>query len=307
MQRLTLEGGIPDALRGSIVALGNFDGFHLGHQAVVGRAIQRGFHERRPVIIATFDPHPVAFFKRDAPPFRLTTLDQRERLFAHAGADAMLVFNFDKALAVTSAEDFVGEVLAKQIGAAGVVTGDDFTFGRARKGDVEALRHLGHGHGILAEAVAPVLDGARISSGRIREALIEGDTATATHLLSRDFAIEGVVQRGDRRGRELGYPTANLSLGDYQRPKYGIYAVRVTLDDESEYPGVANLGVRPTFDPAQELLEAHIFGFDGDLYDRTIEVGLHAFIREEEKFDEVQALIAQMREDEAAARELLAL
>ena len=143
MQRLTLDGGIPADLKGSIVALGNFDGFHLGHQAVVGRAIQRGFHERRPVIVATFDPHPVKFFKPDVPPFRLTTLDQRQTLFAHAGADAMLVIAFDKALAVTSAEDFVGEVLAKQIGAAGVVTGEDFTFGRGRKGDVAALRELG--------------------------------------------------------------------------------------------------------------------------------------------------------------------
>lgn len=308
MQRLTLDGGIPDSLRGSIVALGNFDGFHLGHQAVVGRAIQRGFHERRPVIVATFDPHPVSFFKPDVAPFRLTTLDQREHLFAHAGADAMLVFRFDKALAVTSAEDFVGEVLAKQIGSVGVVTGDDFTFGRGRKGDVAALKSLGEQSGIVAEAVAPVLLGdIRISSGRIREALEAGDTGTATRLLSRDFAIEGVVQQGDQRGRHLGYPTANLELGDYQRPKYGIYAVRATLDDGSEYPGVASLGVRPTFDPPTELLEAHLFGFDGDLYGRKIEVALHAFIREEKRFEEVEALVAHMKEDDAKARYLLAL
>jgi len=308
MQRLTLAGGIPDKLKGSIVALGNFDGFHLGHQAVVGRAIQRGFHERRPVIVATFDPHPVSFFKPDVPPFRLTTLDQREALFAHAGADAMLVFHFDKALAVTSSEDFVSEVLAKEIGAAGVVTGDDFTFGRGRKGDVPLLKSLGEQHGVIAEAVAPVLlDGTRISSGRIREALQAGDVGTATHLLTRDFAIEGAVQRGDARGRALGYPTANLQLGDYQRPKYGIYAVRVTLDDGSEHPGVASLGVRPTFEPPQELLEAYLFGFDGDLYGRRIEVALHAWIREERKFDGPEPLAAQMREDEAAARKLLAL
>jgi riboflavin kinase/FMN adenylyltransferase len=308
MQRLTLDGGIPDKLSGSIVALGNFDGFHLGHQAVVGRAIQRGFHERRPVIVATFDPHPVRFFKPDLPPFRLTTLDQRQALFAHAGADAMLVFQFDEALRSTSAEDFVTELLAKRIGAAGVVTGDDFTFGKMRGGNVELLRTLGAAHGIIAETVAPVLlDGARISSGRIREALQAGDTATATHLLSRDFAIEGVVQRGDRRGRELGYPTANLALGDYQRPRYGIYAVRVTLDDGSEHPGVASLGVRPTFDPPTELLEAYLLDFDGDLYGRRIEVALHAFIRDERKFDGVEALVAEMRNDEAAARRLLAL
>jgi riboflavin kinase/FMN adenylyltransferase len=308
MQRLTLAGGIPEALRGSIVALGNFDGFHLGHQAVVGRAIQRGFHERRPVIAATFDPHPGKFFKPDVPPFRLTTLDQREALFGHAGADAMLVFHFDKALAVTSSEDFVSDVLANQIGAEGVVTGDDFTFGRGRKGDVPLLKALGEQYGVIAEAVAPVLlDGTRISSGRIREALQAGDIGTATHLLTRDFAIEGVVQRGDARGRELGYPTANLELGDYLRPKYGIYAVRVTLDDGSEHPGVASLGVRPTFESQRELLEAHLFGFEGDLYDRRIEVALHAYIREERKFDGPEPLAAQMREDEAAARRLLAL
>jgi riboflavin kinase/FMN adenylyltransferase len=308
MQRLTLDGGIPDYLKGSIVALGNFDGFHLGHQAVVGRAVARAFHERRPVIVATFDPHPVRFFKPDLPPFRLTTLDQRERLFGHAGADAMLVFEFGPKLAAMDAEEFIAEVLAKHIGAAGVVTGDDFTFGKGRTGDVRLLKLLGEKHGVVAEAVAQVLvEGVRVSSGRIREALIAGDSGTATKLLSRDYAIEGVVQNGDARGRELGYPTANLVLGDYQRPKYGIYAVRATLDDGSEHPGVANLGVRPTFDPPQELLETHLLDFDGDLYGRRMEVALHAFIRAEQKFDSIDDLVVEMRRDEAAARKLLAL
>ena len=308
MQRLTLAGGIPDNLKGSIVALGNFDGFHLGHQAVVGRAVARAFHERRPAIVATFDPHPVRYFRPDVAPFRLTTLDQREALFAHAGADAMLVFEFGEKLRETSAEDFVAKLLGGDIGAAGVVTGADFSFGKGRTGNVEVLKTLGGHLGIIAEAVAPVLvNGERVSSGKVREALVAGDTGDATHLLSRDFAIEGVVQKGDSRGRELGYPTANLALGDYQRPKYGIYAVRVTLDDGSERPGVASLGIRPTFDPPQELLEAHLFGFQGDLYGRRIEVALHGFIREERKFDSLDALTAAMREDEAQARKLLAL
>jgi riboflavin kinase/FMN adenylyltransferase len=308
MQRLTLDGGIPDDLKGSIVALGNFDGFHLGHQAVVGRAIQRGFHERRPVIVATFDPHPVRFFKPDLPPFRLTTLDQRERLFAHAGADAMLVFEFGSKLAAMDAEEFIGEVLAGRVGAAGVVTGDDFTFGKGRSGDVQLLNSLGAQHGVIAEAVPQVLvEGVRVSSGRIREALIAGDSGTATRLLSRDYAIDGVVQKGDARGRELGYPTANLVLGDYQRPRYGIYAVRAVLDDGSEHPGVANLGIRPTFDPPQELLETHLLDYSGDLYGRRMEVALHAFIRPEQKFESIDALVAEMRNDEAAARKLLAL
>ena len=308
MERLTLAGAIPDNLRGNIVALGNFDGFHLGHQAVVGRAIQRGFHERRPVVVATFDPHPVKFFKPDVPPFRLTSLDQREKLFFHAGADAMLVFEFGAALATMDAEDFISDVLARQIGAAGVVTGDDFSFGKGRRGDAALLAKIGAAHGVIAEAVAQVeLDGERISSGRVREALVAGDTNIATRMLTRDYAIEGIVQRGDSRGRTLGYPTANLSLGDYQRPRYGIYAVRVTLEDGREHPGVASLGIRPTFEPPQELLEAYLFGFEGDLYDRRIEVALHAFIREEKKFERVEALVEQMKDDEAAARRLLLL
>ena len=308
MERLTLAGGTPDRLRGSVVALGNFDGFHLGHQAVVSRAVARAFHERRTVIVATFDPHPVRFFKPDLPPFRLTTLDQRQALFAHAGADAMLVFEFGAELASMDAEQFIAEVLSERIGAAGVITGDDFSFGKGRSGDAALLAKIGPEYGVAAEAVPQVLlDGERISSGRIREALVEGDTGTATHMLSRDYAIEGVVQRGDARGRELGYPTANLSLGDYQRPKYGIYAVRVTLDDGNEHPGVASLGIRPTFEPPQELLEAHLFDFDGELYGRTVEVALHAYIRGEKKFDSVEALMAEMKRDEAAARKLLAL
>jgi riboflavin kinase/FMN adenylyltransferase len=308
MQRLTLDQAIPDAFRASIVALGNFDGFHLGHQAVVGRAVARGHHERRPVIVATFDPHPVRFFKPDVPPFRLTSLAQREQLFAHAGADAMLVFAFDAGLAATSAEDFVSKLLAGQIGAAGVVTGDDFTFGQGRGGNVEILKRLGLKVGIASETVAPVLlDDVRISSGRIREALEAGDPGTATRLLSRPFAIEGVVEHGDQRGRELGYPTANLRLGDYQRPAYGIYAARVRLDDEREFAGVASLGIRPTFEPPVELLEAHLFDFDQDIYGRTIEVALHAFLRPEEKFADVAALAARMKEDEAQARRLLGL
>src|SRR5690348_15016767 len=208
MQRLTLAGGVPDSLKGSILALGNFDGFHLGHQAVVSRAVARGFHERRPVIVATFDPHPVKFFKPDVPPFRLTSLDQRKSLFAHAGADAMLVFEFDEQLRTTSAGDFVDKLLVERIGAAGVVTGDDFGFGEGRKGNVEALKALAAQHRIIAEAVAPVtIEGERVSSGRIREALVAGDIGRATHLLTRDFTIQGVVESGDRRGRELGYPT----------------------------------------------------------------------------------------------------
>jgi len=307
MQRLFHDQPIPEDLRGAVIALGNFDGFHLGHQAVVGRAVQRGAHERRPVIVATFDPHPVRHFKPDVPPFRLTTLDQRERMFEHAGADAMLVFKFGDELASTTAEDFVAELLAGRLGAAAVVTGEDFTFGKGRGGSAAVLRELGAQHGIEAEAVAPVLlDGEPVSSSRIREALQVGNPGVATHLLTRPFAIEGEVIHGDKRGRALGWPTANVELGNYLRPAYGIYAVRVTLDDGSDHVGVASLGVRPTFDPPRELLEAVLFDFDSDLYGRTIEVALHHYLRTEAKFDSVDALKAQMDVDAAQALELLA-
>ena len=307
MQRFQHDEPVPDALRGAVIALGNFDGFHLGHQAVVSRAIAMGFHMRRPVVVATFDPHPVRHFRPDVPPFRLTTLDQREELFTHAGADGMLVFRFGAELAALDAEEFVADVLVNRLGAAGVVTGDDFSFGKGRTGDVALLRTLGKRHGIVAEAVSQVLiEGERVSSGRVRDLLVEGNPGEATRLLTRPYAIEGVVERGDARGRELGYPTANVRLGDYQRAKYGIYAVTVRLEDGSEHRGVASLGIRPTFEPPVELLEAFLFDFDRDLYGRTIEVALHGYIRGEEKFGSLDDLVARMREDEAEARRLLA-
>jgi riboflavin kinase/FMN adenylyltransferase len=303
-----LEGGatVPAHLRGGIVALGNFDGFHLGHQAVVGHAVQRARAEARPVLVATFDPHPVRHFRPDTPPFRLTSLDQRERLFAAAGADAMLVFRFDGSLASVGAEAFVAEWLGERIGASGVVTGEDFTFGKGRGGNVAVLRALAPAFGMSVDAVGPVADGGEpVSSSRIREALREGDCDTAARLLTRPFAIEGAVEHGDKRGRELGYPTANLSLGAYLRPRFGVYAVRARLPGGVTVDGVANMGVRPMFDPPKELLEPYFFDWSGDLYGRTIEVELIRFLRGEEKFDSVEALKAQMREDEAQARRIL--
>lgn len=306
MERLDGGSAVPASLRGGVVALGNFDGFHLGHQAVVGRAIARARAEGRPALVATFDPHPVRFFRPDAPPFRLTTLEQRERLFAAAGADAMIVFHFDAALAGLSAAAFVDERLVGLLGAAGVVTGEDFTFGKGRDGNVAVLRELGAARGISAEAVAPVtLDGEPVSSSRIRAALQSGDCATATRLLTRPFAIEGVVQHGDKLGRTIGYPTANIALDRYLRPRYGIYAVRGRLPEGRVLDGAASLGIRPTFDPPKELLEPFFFDFSGDLYGQTIEVELHAFLRDEAKFDGLEALTRQMDADCAEARRLL--
>ncbi|WP_294277926.1 bifunctional riboflavin kinase/FAD synthetase [uncultured Sphingomonas sp.] len=307
MQRVDGAGAIPAHLAGGIVALGNFDGFHLGHQAVVGAAVARARAEGRPALVATFDPHPIRYFKPDAAPFRLTTLDQRERLFAAAGVDAMIVFGFDAELAALSAEAFVEQRLLAALKVGGVVTGEDFTFGRARSGDVNALRAWGRARGFSTDAVAPVrLDGETISSSRIRAALIAGDAETAARLLTRPYAIQGVVQHGDKLGRTIGYPTANLDMGEYLRPAYGIYAVRGRLDDGRVLDGAANLGIRPSFDPPKELLEPHFFDFAGDLYGRTVSVELIDYLRPEAKFDTLDALVTQMDADCARAREILA-
>jgi len=307
MQRLDGSSTVPERLRGGIVALGNFDGFHKGHQAVVGRAVGRARSEGRPALVATFDPHPVRFFKPDLPPFRLTTLDQRERLFGAAGADAMLVFHFGAELASVTAPDFVADYLVSRIGAAGVVTGEDFTFGKGRGGNIDVLKMLGQANRISVDAVAPVEeDGEAVSSSRIREALQAGDCDTAARLLTRPFAIEGVVEHGDGMGRKLGFPTANIPLANYLRPRFGVYAVRGRVADGPALEGVANLGDRPMFDPPRELLEPWFFDYDGDLYGRTVEVDLLSFIRDEAVFEGLDALKAQIARDAAEARRRLA-
>ncbi len=297
---------ITEALRGAVIALGNFDGFHRGHQAVAGEAIEWAHEEGRPSIIATFDPHPVRFFKPDVPPFRLTTLEQRQELYLAAGATAMLVFHFDGELAGTSAEDFIREILIERFGAHGVVTGGDFTFGKGAKGNVELLRSLGGELGLQSRIVEAVEQDGVVSSSRIREALREGEPGLAAELLTRPFAIRGIVEHGDKNGRKLGYPTANVVIDTYLRPKYGVYAVTgKILATGEELQGAANIGVRPQFQPPKELLEPHFFDFSGDLYGQEIEVAFHHFLRGEAKFDTLDDLIAQMDKDCAQARRLL--
>ena len=306
MERITSDQPIPGYLRGSIMALGNFDGFHAGHQAVVGRAIEQARGEGRPAIVATFDPHPIRLFRPDAPHFRISSLDQRERLFGEAGADAMMVFRFDAGMAALSAEQFV-DMLCERFGVAGVVTGEDFTFGKGRSGNIAALRELGDKRGMSAQVVQAVRDGGGgvVSSSRIRAALTAGDCATAAQMLTRPFAIRGEVIHGDKRGRTIGYPTANMEMGEYVRPAYGIYAVQATLPDGRVIDGAANLGIRPTFDPPKELLETFLLDFAGDLYGQTIEIALIERLRGEEKFDGLDALVAQMDRDVARVRMIL--
>jgi len=306
--RLSHRDPIPENLRGAVIALGNFDGFHIGHQHVVTEAVEWARAESRSAIVATFDPHPVRHFAPHVPPFRLTTLDQREELFAAAGADAMLVFTFDDDLAAMSAESFVRDLLGIHIGASGVVTGEDFTFGKGRGGNTQVLRDIGATCGVETRAISPVgASGQTISSSRIRDALKAGECDVAAKLLSRPFTVRGTVVHGDKRGRELGYPTANIEMGHYLRPRFGVYAVKGrVLSTGQKLLGAANMGVRPQFDPPKELLEPYFFDFDGDLYGEELDVAFHHFIRPEAKFDDLGALVAQMERDCEEARERLA-
>jgi riboflavin kinase/FMN adenylyltransferase len=307
MRWLDHRSPVTEALRGAVIALGNFDGFHKGHQAVAGEAIKWAHEEGRPSIIATFDPHPVRHFKPGAPPFRLTTLEQRQELYLAAGATAMLVFHFDGELASTSAEDFITEILIERFGAYGVVTGGDFSFGKGAKGNVELLSDFGGEHGLKSRMVEAVKGhGDVVSSSRVRKALTDGDPQLAAELLTRPFAIRGIVEHGDKNGRKLGYPTANLAIDTYLRPKYGVYAVTGTILSTGEtLKGAANIGVRPQFEPPKELLEPYFFDFSGDLYGQEIEVAFHHFLRGEAKFDSLEDLMVQMEKDCDEARRLL--
>lgn len=308
MDALSPNATIPNDARGAAIALGNFDGVHLGHEAVIASA--RAVAEARAVSLgaAVFEPHPRRFFKPELPPFRLQTARQRARSLGELGVQEVFELGFDAALAESSDRAFAERVLGDLLGVAHVSVGADFRFGRGRMGDAASLIKLGQELGFSVDAVRPVSRGSeKISSTAIRDAIAAGALDRAAAMLGRPWAIEGEVHRGFARGRELSFPTANLALGDYVRPRFGVYAVRVDLGDGVLLPGVASVGVNPTVGAlAEPLLEAHLFDFSGDLYGRAIEVELTAFLRDEVKFDNVAALRAQMRQDAIDARAALA-
>ena len=307
MKCLEGEGRAPAELRGGALALGNFDGVHRGHQAVIGAALRAARAAGTPALVATFVPHPSRHFRPESPPFALTTPAQKLKLFEGLGVDGAVVIPFDAALAGLSAEEFARHWLVERLGISRVVTGEDFTFGKGRSGSAATLGELGRAMGFAAEAVAPVTaDAEVVSSTRIRQALVGGDMETAARLLTRPFTIAMPVVHGDKRGRTIGVPTANQELGDYLRPRYGVYAVRVRLPDGTVANGVANLGIRPMFDPPKELLETWILDWSGDLYGQVIEVELVAWLRGELKLDGLEALKAQIAKDADAARAVLA-
>jgi riboflavin kinase/FMN adenylyltransferase len=306
MDLITGGAALPGHLRGGIVALGNFDGFHAGHQAVVGAARDWARKLGRPALVASFDPHPARLFQPDVPPFSLSTIDQRTEWLGQFGMDGAVVMPFNRALAALSAEEFVSEWLVTRLGVAGVVTGGDFTFGRGRSGNVTDLERLGLAHGFAARVVDAVQDGAgTISSTRVRALLRDARPGMAAELLTRPFTIRGTVEHGAKLGRTLGFPTANMTLGDYVRPAYGVYAVHVVLPNGSQVDGVANLGIRPMIEPPIELLETWLMDWQGDLYGQTLDVQLVAYLRPEMKLDGLDALKAQIAADATAARHML--
>ena len=306
MPTLGPSSTVPDDARGASVALGNFDGVHRGHQAVIAAAQEAADRLGAKLGVAVFEPHPRRFFKLDAPPFRLQSPAQRARALAELEVDEVFEIGFDAALAQSSDRDFAERVLRDLLGVRHVAIGADFRFGRGRMGDADSLARFGAEFGFTVTAVAPVGGAAKISSSRVREAVAAGDMAAAADLLGRPWAIEGEVLRGFGRGAGFGFATANLSLGDYVRPRLGVYAVRVDLGDGVLLPGVASIGVNPTVGALPEpVLEAHLLDFSGDLYGRSIEVELIAFLRPEAKFDNITALKTQMTRDVIDARRAL--
>lgn len=299
---------LPDAARGAVAALGNFDGVHRGHQAVLAEAGALARQLGARPAAAVFTPHPRRVFQPDGEPFALMNGAQRVHALQDAGAQLVHHIPFDRELAAMSPERFVREVLHEGLGLAGVVTGADFCFGQGRVGNATMLESLGEACGMAVRIAAPLGEGPgaqKISSSDVRQALREGAPARAAALLGRPFAIEGEVRQGDQRGRTIGFPTANVALGDYLRPAFGVYAMRVDLGGGEGLPAVGNIGRRPTVEGLEVRLEAHLFDFNADLYGRTIACALIAFIRPEQRFDGLDALRAQISTDCETARRIL--
>ncbi|MGA2942331.1 MAG: bifunctional riboflavin kinase/FAD synthetase [Xanthobacteraceae bacterium] len=299
------DGEPPDGLCGAVVAIGNFDGVHRGHGAVIGAAMKRAKALGQPAAVMTFEPHPRAFFKPDEPLFRLTDEAAKLRLLASTGLDGAIVLTFDAALAKLTAEEFVSRILVERFAVSGAVIGFNFHFGVNRAGSPDFLMAQGKKYGFAVEVVPRFEDDGRpVSSGPIRDALAAGNVHLADELLGYPWFITSAVIHGDKRGRELGFPTANIRLDSACALRHGIYAVRVSVGGR-HYDAVANFGRRPMFDNGAVLLEIFLFDFSDDLYGRNLDVAFIEWIREERMFDGSAALITQMKEDSRLAREAL--
>jgi riboflavin kinase/FMN adenylyltransferase len=302
---------VPEAVKGAVVAIGNFDGVHRGHQALIAAGLAEARARQCPLAVLAFEPHPQEFFRPRPDSIRLTPLRMKARLLAELGVDVLFALSFDAVMAGRSAQEFVREVLVKGLGASSVVVGPDFEFGKGRGGKLQTLREMGAGAGFLVTCFEMVTtEGAKISSTRIRQALAAAKPEEAASLLGRWWAVEARVEHGDGRGRTLGFPTANMHLGHCFAPGFGVYAVRVAIMDNdvevSRHDGVGNFGIRPMYETKVPLMEAHLFDFDNDLYGKHLMVELISYIRPEAKFDSVPALVEQIGRDAQRARAILA-
>jgi riboflavin kinase/FMN adenylyltransferase len=298
--------GLSAADRGAAVALGNFDGVHLGHREVIAGAVEAGRRLGAPVGVISFDPHPRRLFQPDEPAFRLMTTDQQARVLATMGVDRFYVLPFDFEMANFSDRDFALKVLHEGLGVRHVAVGFDISFGKGRTGSPELMTAYGEEMGFSVSVAEAVGEGAeKYSSTGVREALREGRPQDAAAILGQPFAIEGVVRRGKQLGRTLGFPTANVFMADYVAPRKGVYATRTRLPDGRVVPGVANIGNNPTTGEVETRLEVWLFDFDEDLYGQVIETRLIAFLRPEEKFGSIEAMVEQIRVDEQRARDIL--
>jgi riboflavin kinase/FMN adenylyltransferase len=300
------QGPGVDRLRRAVVAIGNFDGVHLGHREVIARARERATETHRPAAVLTFEPHPRSFFEPEAPSFRLNSESAKLRLLAASGLDGVVLLTFDAELASLPAEQFVEQILVDRLAITGAVIGFNFHFGKDRRGSPDFLVAQGARNDFTVDVVPPFHHaGRRVSSGAVRDALASGHIAEATELLGYPWFVTAQVVHGDKRGRELGYPTANLRLGPDCGLKHGIYAVRVGVGG-TRYDGVANFGRRPMFDTGAVLLEVFLFDFKGDLYGAALDVAFIAWIRPEMNFGSIDELIRRMDEDSRIARHALA-
>lgn len=299
---------LPPELKGAAVAIGAFDGVHRGHQAVIAAAGEAARALGAPLGVVSFAPHPRRWFQPAAAPFRLMTPAQMARAMAPLGVDRLYLLPFDAEMAALSDDAFARQVLHDGLGIRHAAVGFDFTYGKGRTGSPEGLRRQGEALGFTVSVCGRVddPDGLKLSSSAVREALKAGDMSRAAAILGRPFAIEGEVIHGDKRGRSIGVPTANIGLGDYMRPSFGIYATRTRLPDGRVIDGVASLGLRPMFALDEPLLEVWLFDFEGDLYGQTVETELVAFLRPEMHFDDLDALKRQIDADADAARAALA-
>ena len=302
---------VTDAYRGAVVVIGNFDGVHRGHQALIGHARSLAEDRGTKLGVLAFEPHPQEFFRPSPESFRLTPFRVKARLLGQQGVDVMYALAFDAQMAAKSADEFVTQVLVRGLGVGCVVVGNDFQFGKGREGNVAVLAELGHLHNFDVEIFEPILDGAeKISSSHIREALKAGKPDVAAKLLGHTWSVEGRVDHGDKRGRALGIPTANMRVHDTIYPAYGIYAVRATVYENDaaavRYDGVASFGIRPMWQTKDPQLETWLFDFDGDLYGKHLGVEFVHYIRPEMKFDTPEALMAEIARDADAARKALA-